>query len=246
MISLCDVTKIYTLNKEMSVTAVRGATLKIEPGEFVVITGRSGSGKTTLLNLAAGLTRPTSGEVWLDGVALWNLPDKTQSLLRNEKMGFVFQFPSLVPSLTSLENVVLPTMFGAKQAPDGEAVYRRAAELLQTVGLADKMGAYPRQLSAGQQQRVVIARSLINQPEILLADEPTSDLDEQTEQEIMDLFQTIHGRTGVTIVMVTHTSQLVTYGTRSVQMAGGRIIGDSAATGSGEMSIALQSATAAA
>ena len=246
MINLNAVTKIYTLNKENSVTAVRDVSLKIEPGEFLVITGRSGSGKTTLLNLAAGLTRPTSGEVWLDGVALWNLPDKTQSLLRNEKMGFVFQFPSLVPSLTSLENVVLPTMFGAKLASDGEVIYRRAAELLQTVGLADKMGAYPRQLSAGQQQRVVIARSLINQPEILLADEPTSDLDEQTEQEIMDLFQAIHGRTGVTIVMVTHTSQLVTYGTRSVQMAGGRIIGDSAATGSGEMAIALQSATAAA
>ncbi len=227
MIELCNVTKIYTLNKEQSVTAVRGVTLKIEPGEFLVITGRSGSGKTTLLNLAAGLTRPTSGEVWLDGVALWNLPDRQQSLLRNEKMGFVFQFPSLVPSLTTLENVVLPTMFGSELA-NGTA-YQRAAELLQTVGLADKVGAYPRQLSAGQQQRVVIARSLINEPELLLADEPTSDLDEQTEQEIMDLFQAIHSQTGVTIVMVTHTSQLVAYGTRAVQMAGGRIVGDSAA-----------------
>ena len=246
MINLDNVTKIYTLNKENSVTAVRDVTLKIEPGEFLVITGRSGSGKTTLLNLAAGLTRPTSGEVWLDGVALWGLPDKDQSSLRNEKMGFVFQFPSLLPSLTSLENVVLPAMFGAKRAPAGEAVRRRAAELLETVGLADKMGAYPRQLSAGQQQRVVIARSLISQPEILLADEPTSDLDEQTEQEIMDLFQAIHGRTGVTIVMVTHTSQLVTYGTRSVQMAGGRIVSDSAAPRSGERALAPQSATAAA
>jgi len=120
-------------------------------------------------------------------------------------------------------------MFGAKRAPAGEAVRRRAVELLQTVGLADKMGAYPRQLSAGQQQRVVIARSLINQPEILLADEPTSDLDEQTEQEIMDLFQAIHARTGVTIVMVTHTSQLVSYGTRAIHMAGGVIVGNPAA-----------------
>jgi ABC-type lipoprotein export system ATPase subunit len=244
MITLDGVTKVYTLNKENSVTAVRDVSLKIEPGEFVVITGRSGSGKTTLLNLAAGLTRPTAGKVWLDGVALWDLPDKRQSLLRNEKMGFVFQFPSLLPSLTTLENVVLPTMFGSEPA-DGD-VYRRAAELLQTVGLADKLGAYPRQLSAGQQQRVVIARSLINEPDLLLADEPTSDLDEQTEQEIMDLFQAIHGRTGVTIVMVTHTSQLVIYGTRSVQMAGGRIVSDSAATGFGERALALQSATAAA
>ncbi len=244
MINLNAVTKIYTLNKENSVTAVRDVTLKIEPGEFLVITGRSGSGKTTLLNLAAGLTRPTSGQVRLDGVALWDLPDKQQSLLRNEKMGFVFQFPSLVPSLTSLENVVLPAMFGSK--PANGVVYQRAADLLQTVGLADKMAAQPRQLSAGQQQRVVIARSLVNEPEILLADEPTSDLDEQTEQEIMDLFQAIHGRTGVTIVMVTHTSQLVTYGTRSVQMAGGRIVRDSAEPDPGGASIALQSVTAAA
>ncbi len=225
MIKLCNVTKIYTLNKENSVTAVRDVTLEIDSGEFVVITGRSGSGKTTLLNLAAGLTRPTSGEVWLDGVALWDLPDKEQSSLRNEKMGFVFQFPSLLPSLTSLENVVLPTMFGETRAPAGDNVRRRAAELLETVGLVDKMLAYPRQLSAGQQQRVVIARSLINQPEILLADEPTSDLDEQTEQEIMDLFQAIHTRTGVTIVMVTHTSQLISYGTRAIHMAGGLIVG---------------------
>ena len=226
MITLDGVTKVYTLNKENSVTAVRDVSLKIEPGEFVIITGRSGSGKTTLLNLAAGLARPTSGKVWLDGVALWDLPDKRQSLLRNEKMGFVFQFPSLLPSLTTLENVVLPTMFGSDLA-DGD-IYRRAAELLQTVGLADKMAAYPRQLSAGQQQRVVVARSLINQPDLLLADEPTSDLDEQTEMEIMDLFQSIHATTGITIVMVTHTSQLVTHGTRAIQMAGGRITSDSA------------------
>jgi lipoprotein-releasing system ATP-binding protein len=229
MISLDNVTKVYTLTKENSVTAVRDVSLKVEVGEFVVITGRSGSGKTTLLNLAAGLTRPTSGQVWLDGVALWSLPDQQQSLLRNEKMGFVFQFPSLLPSLTTLENVVLPTMFGSESA-NGD-VHQRATELLQTVGLADKMAALPCQLSAGQQQRVVIARSLINEPDLLLADEPTSDLDEQTEQEIMDLFQTIHARTGVTVVMVTHTSQLVTYGTRSIQMASGRIVSDSAAPG---------------
>ncbi len=233
MINLDNVTKIYALAKENSVAAVRDVSLKVEAGEFVVITGRSGSGKTTLLNLAAGLTRPTSGQVWLEGVALWSLPDRQQSLLRNEKMGFVFQFPSLLPSLTTLENVALPTMFGSgfgSEPANGDA-RRRAAELLQSVGLADKMAALPRQLSAGQQQRVVIARSLINEPDLLLADEPTSDLDEQTEREIMDLFQSIHSQTGVTVVMVTHTSQLVTYGTRSIQMAGGRIVSDSAAPG---------------
>jgi putative ABC transport system ATP-binding protein/lipoprotein-releasing system ATP-binding protein len=227
MINLDNVTKIYKLTKENSVTAVHDVSLKIEAGEFVIITGRSGSGKTTLLNLAAGLTRPTSGQVWLDGVALWSLPDRQQSLLRNDKMGFVFQFPSLLPSLTTLENVVLPTMFGSELV-DGD-VYQRAAGLLETVGLADKIAAYPRQLSAGQQQRVVIARSLINEPGLLLADEPTSDLDEQTEQEIMELFQAIHAKTGVTVVMVTHTSQLVAHGTRSIQMASGRITSDSAA-----------------
>jgi ABC-type lipoprotein export system ATPase subunit len=220
MISVQNVSKIYT-TKALTVPAVHNVSLEVEPGEFVVITGRSGSGKTTLLSLVAGLTRPTSGQVLLDGVAVWSLPDKEQSLLRNEKIGFVFQFPSLLPTLTALENVMLPAMFGGKQNGGAQ---ERARHLLEQVGLADKLRSFPRQLSGGQQQRVVIARALMNEPELLLADEPTSDLDEMTEREIMSLFRDIHQQTGVTVLLVTHSAELGQYGTRSIQMAGGQIV----------------------
>jgi ABC-type lipoprotein export system ATPase subunit len=222
MIALKDVTKTYGQGKETVVTAVREVSLEIGAGEFTMIVGRSGSGKTTLLNLAAGLTRPTAGQVTMDGVDLWTLSDERQSALRNQKIGFVFQFPSLLPTLTVHENVVLPTVFGPRPSADG--VYGRAAELLERVGLAEKLAAYPRQLSAGQQQRVVIARSLMNQPQLLLADEPTSNLDEKTELEIMDLFRDLHASLGITIVMVTHTRQLVPSSTRVVEMASGQIV----------------------
>jgi putative ABC transport system ATP-binding protein/lipoprotein-releasing system ATP-binding protein len=222
MITLHDVAKVYTVSKEVTVPAVRNANLHVEKGEFVVMTGRSGSGKTTLLNLVAGLTRPTMGEVRFDGIEVWKLPDKEQSLLRNQRIGFVFQFPSLLSSLTSLENVMLPKMFGPDN--DQKKVEARAGQLLEQVGLADKLHAYPRQLSGGQQQRVVIARALMNEPELLLADEPTSDLDEQTEHEIMALFQQIHAQTGVTALLVTHAAELGRYGTRSIQMVGGEIV----------------------
>jgi putative ABC transport system ATP-binding protein/lipoprotein-releasing system ATP-binding protein len=222
MIAVHDVTKLYTLSRENRVLAVDRVSLEIQPGEFVIITGRSGSGKTTLLNLISGLTPPTSGRVEFDGVDLWSLKDRQQSLLRNQKLGFIFQFPSLLPSLTALENTALASVFGVNGARAD--TYQRAAELLNTVGLGDKLGALPRQLSAGQQQRVVVARALLNRPEILLADEPTSDLDEQTEREIMDLFGEIHAETEVTILMVTHSTELIRYGTRSIRMASGRIV----------------------
>ncbi len=225
MIKLHNVSKTYTIAKGRAVPAVQDVTLQVDQGEFLVITGRSGSGKTTLLNLVAGLARPTAGRVLLDGVEIWKLPDAEQSRLRNEKIGFVFQFPSLMPSLTTLDNVLLPTLFAtAKGDAKAQAKARdRAVQLLDEVGLSDKLDAYPRQLSAGQQQRVVIARSLINRPELLLADEPTSDLDEQTEQEIMATFQAIHARTGVTILLVTHSTQLVSFGTRALRMQSGQI-----------------------
>jgi ABC-type lipoprotein export system ATPase subunit len=221
MIKLNEVSKIYPLGKGNSVPAVREVSLEIKQGEFMIIVGRSGSGKTTLLNLAAGLTRPTSGQVLLEGVNLWDLSDVEQSALRSRKFGFVFQFSSLLPALNAQENVVLPTVFGS----DGNRVvlFERAAELLRQVGLEDKLTAYPRQLSAGQQQRVVIARALMNRPQMLLADEPTSNLDEKTELEIMDLFRQLHQELGITVVMVTHTRQLISYGTHPVEMAEGRI-----------------------
>jgi ABC-type lipoprotein export system ATPase subunit len=222
MVELRQVTKIYPADGSRSVIAVREVSLSVKRGEFVVITGRSGSGKTTLLNLIAGLTRPSGGTVQWDGADLWSLPDREQSALRNCNMGFVFQFPSLLPSLTTLENVLLPVIF--RPTLKQEEVNERACKLLELVGLADKATALPRQLSAGQQQRVVIARSLINEPEILMADEPTSNLDEQTEREIMATLERTHSAQGVAIVMVTHTRSLSGRGTRMIEMAEGSVL----------------------
>ena len=224
MIALNHVSKTFMMKGKTLVRAVQEVNLNVTQGEFIVITGRSGSGKTTLLNLVAGLVRPTSGQVLIDNMDIWSLSDIEQSRLRNRKMGFVFQFPSLLPSLTILENVLLPTMFG-----DGEEkreACTRAESLLSEVGLSDKLTAYPRQLSAGQQQRVVVARSLINKPKILLADEPTSNLDEQTEREIIDLLEGIHANNGITILLVTHAGQLVTCGSRAIHLAKGEILDD--------------------
>ena len=225
MFGLKQVTKVYPLDGTSSVTAVRELSLSVQRGEFVVITGRSGSGKTTVLNLMAGLTRPTAGCVEVDGADLWGMPDRQQSAMRNWRIGFVFQFPSLLSSLTVLENVLLPVMF--RPAPDRGEVTERGAKLLEMVGLADKVAALPRQLSAGQQQRVVIARALINEPEILIADEPTSNLDDQTEREIIATVEKTHSLRGVTVVMVTHSRYLGTRGARTIQMAEGRIVRES-------------------
>lgn len=220
MIVLKGVTKTYQL-KNQALDAVIDVNLKVEPGEFVVVTGRSGSGKTTLLNLVAGMVRPTQGEVWVDGVEIEKLNDRQQARFRNQKIGFVFQFASLMPTLTVLENVLLPTIFGSH--PQKQAARQRGLALLEEVGLKEKLEAFPNQLSAGQQQRVVITRALINQPEVLLADEPTSNLDEQTEREIMSLIKELHSRTGITVMLVTHSAGLASYGTRSIEMNAGRV-----------------------
>jgi putative ABC transport system ATP-binding protein len=221
MIEMRNVTKIYDGRDAVRVSAVRDVSLTVDRGEFIVITGRSGSGKSTLLNMMAGLTKPTSGQVLMDGVEVWKRSDGEQARLRSQKIGFIFQFPSLLPSLTVLENVSLPVGFaGASGDPTRR---NRAAELLETVGLTSKVSALPRQLSAGQQQRVVIARALVNQPELLLADEATSNLDEQTEREIMDLLLQVRAQTGVTILLVSHASELVKYCTRSLTMVAGAL-----------------------
>lgn len=224
MISLKQVSKTYSMKGNILVPAVQGIDLSIARGEFVVITGRSGSGKTTILNLVAGLSRPTSGQVIVEDMDIWSLSDVEQSHLRNHKMGFVFQFPSLLPSLTILENVLLPTMF--KDSHEKREACTRAEKLLSEVGLSDKLSAFPRQLSAGQQQRVVVARSLINNPKILLADEPTSNLDEQTEREIISLLEEIHANNGITILLVTHAGELVHRGSRAIHLEKGVIADD--------------------
>ena len=218
MIKLLNVSKEYATDGQLVVAPVQNVSLVLAHGDFIIIIGRSGSGKTTLLNLSAGLIRPTSGEVFIDDVNVWSIPDKQLSQLRNRKIGFIFQYPSLLASLTALENVALPASFGLRRKR--RYAYERAEELLELMGLSERMGAYPRQLSAGEQKRVVIARALINQPEMVLADEPTSDLDEQTEQEIMALLRKIHG-TGVTVLMVTHSLELMPYATRVMKMENG-------------------------
>jgi ABC-type lipoprotein export system ATPase subunit len=218
MITLKNVTKEYHLGGDIKISPVRNVNLEIAAGEFVMIVGRSGSGKSTLLNLAAGLTRPTSGQVLIDKVDVSHMSDKDISALRSQKVGFVFQFPSLLPSLTILENVTLPTTFATRS--ETEATTKRGAGLLKSIGLAQRTQVYPRQLSAGEQKRAVIARALINQPKIILADEPTSDLDVQTEMEVMGMLQEIHHR-GVTIMMVTHSMPLVSFADRAFKMDNG-------------------------
>jgi len=221
MVALRGVSKVYEAPRCPPVAALRDLDLEVAAGEFVVVTGRSAAGKTTLLNVIAGLGRPTAGAVRLDGTDLWRLSDRRRSYLRNETMGFVFQFPSLLPSLTVRQNVLLPLSLGPAGVPSaGE----RAEELLELVGLGGAAGTFPRRLSAGQQQRVVIARALINRPRLLLADEPTSNLDEQTEAEIMELLGRVHQETGPTIVLVTHAADLVGRGTRHLTMSDGRVL----------------------
>ncbi|MBT9167088.1 MAG: putative ABC transporter ATP-binding protein YknY [Syntrophomonadaceae bacterium] len=202
MINLKEVTKVYQ-NEGISVRAVDGVNLNVEAGEMVFIVGRSGSGKTTLLSLIGGLTKPTAGNILIDGVEMKSLNDKKLSALRNKKIGFIFQFASLIPTLNAIDNVRLPMIFGEECHGD----YEHAKRLLEKVGLSDKMMSYPSQLSGGEQRRVVIARSLMNNPEIILADEPTGDLDEETEKKIMQLFKEIN-KEGTTFLIVTHLSLL--------------------------------------
>ena len=222
MIELQDTTKIYKVRRQQEVIALDDVSLKISPGEFLVITGRSGCGKTTLLNLIAGLARPTAGKVFIDGIDIWQLNDRRLSALRKEKIGFMFQVPSLIPVLNVLENVMVPTIF---TAPEKRLdAYDRAKKALLDVGLSHKMEAFPRHLSAGEEKRVVIARAIVDNPPFLLADEPTANLDELTEKEVMALLQSIH-KGGTTIVLVTHHPSLISYGTRHLTMSDGKLTG---------------------
>lgn len=222
MIELQETTKKYKLRRQREVIALDNVSLKISPGEFLVITGRSGCGKTTVLNLMAGLSRPTSGKVFIEGTDIWQLNDRRLSALRKEKIGFMFQVPSLIPVLNVVENVMVPTMF---TAPEKRLdAYDRVKKALLDVGLSHKMEAFPRHLSAGEEKRVVIARAIVDNPPFLLGDEPTANLDELTEKEVMALLESIH-RSGTTIVLVTHHPTLIGYGTRHLTMSDGKLTG---------------------
>jgi ABC-type lipoprotein export system ATPase subunit len=222
MISLQNVSRKYYLDAETNITPVRDVNLDVHKGEFVLLVGRSGSGKTSLLNLAAGLIKPTSGKVFIKDIDISNLTDRQLSSLRARTIGFVFQYPSLIPSLNALENTLLPRLFTTRRGYhtlDNE----RAINLLKKVGLNKRLRAFPNQLSAGEQKRVVLARALMNEPEILLADEPTSDLDDLTEQDIMQFLRELHSG-GITILMVTHGTNLIPFADRTMSMKEGNLV----------------------
>jgi ABC-type lipoprotein export system ATPase subunit len=216
MIEVTKLIKSYDINGQM-LKAVDNVSFTVEKGGMVSIIGHSGSGKTTLLSLMGGLTRPNSGEVIIEGQNIWSMSDDNLSEFRNKKISFIYQFSSLIPTLTSLENIMLPTVFGTF-TEDREGYAR---ELLKVVGLEDKVSSYPSHLSGGQQRRVAIARAFINRPDILLADEPTGDLDEETEKEVIDLFHTMNQEKGVTIVIVTHNKDIALQAKKQFKMTNG-------------------------
>jgi len=217
IITINDLNKTYRVGGQV-IKAVDHASLTVERGELLSIVGHSGSGKTTLLSLVGGLTRPDSGTVKINGTELWSISDNALSEFRNRRINFIYQFASLIPTLTVRENVMLPTAFGSWE---GKEVEQRALELLDTVKLTDKVDSYPAELSGGQQRRVAIARAFINEPEIILADEPTGDLDEETEAEIMELFRRTNQEQGITFMIVTHSTELAKRTSRQLRMKDG-------------------------
>jgi len=208
MIDIHDIWKVYDVGGQ-KIEALKSVNLTIEKGSFISIVGHSGSGKTTLLSVLGGLTKPSKGSVRIDGTDIWNLNDRGLSSLRNEKIGFIFQFSSLIPTLRAIDNVVLPVIYanGIKKN-DRSVVYEYAEELLSTLGLAHKLQSFPSELSGGQQRRVSIARAFINRPTIILADEPTGDLDTQSEEEVMEFFSRINEQDHTTFLLVTHNLAL--------------------------------------
>jgi len=208
MVELVEVTKTYGEPGDAgAVSVLKGVTLKIERGRSVVMVGPSGCGKSTLLNIIGGLDHPTSGRVLLDGKNLAELDDEALARIRNRQIGFVFQLHHLLPQCTVLENVLVPTLAERANSPQNE-ILERAETLLDRVGLKDRMSHRPGELSGGQRQRVAVARALINEPKLLLADEPTGSLDEGTSQSIADLLAELNRDEGVTLVVVTHSRAL--------------------------------------
>jgi len=223
LVRLIDVHKTYRTG-EMEVAAVRGVSLEIECAEFVALMGASGSGKSTLMNILGCLDRPTTGHYILDGADVSGLDRDQLADIRNRKIGFVFQNFNLLPRTSARENVELPLVYGAQDLTNAE-LREKADRVLASVGLAGREDHHPSQLSGGQQQRVAIARALINQPEVLLADEPTGNLDSRTSIEIMAIFQQLNER-GITVIMVTHEQDIAAYAKRNVMMRDGVILDD--------------------
>jgi ABC-type lipoprotein export system ATPase subunit len=221
MLSCGNVGKTYSTERG-DIVAVQGIDLEVPRGQFAAIVGRSGSGKSSLMAMIGGLSRPTHGAVLVENTDIWTLPDDALADFRNRRIGFVFQFASLLPALRIIDNVALPALLGRRT--DANAAYARAAELLAELGLAEHIDAYPQEISAGEQRRAVIARALINAPSLLLADEPTSDLDEQTEMEIMDRFADLNRDRAMTLVVVTHNLRLAERADRIFHIANGGLV----------------------
>jgi ABC-type lipoprotein export system ATPase subunit len=221
LIRVEDVHKTYHLG-EIDVPVLKGVSVTIAKGELVSLMGASGSGKTTLMNILGCLDRPTSGEYFLDGEEVSRLGSDQRALVRNRKIGFVFQSFNLLPRTTAIEQVIMPLSYTAEHLSDREA-RKRATELLARVGLADRMDHEPSQLSGGQQQRVAIARALINRPPLLFADEPTGNLDSRTSAEMLEMFQRLNEEEGITIILVTHDANVGKAARRTIWMKDGLI-----------------------
>jgi len=221
VIHALDLTRTFQVG-ETTIEALRGIDLEVAKGEFVALVGPSGSGKSTLLNLVGGLDHPTGGELWVNGIELSASKEKALTEHRRRRVGFVFQSFNLLPRLTAVENVAVPLMFIG--VPEQERL-QRAGNLLMQVGLQRRMDHRPAQLSGGEQQRVAIARALVNQPAIILADEPTGNIDSATGSEIMDLLRRLNREQGVTLLLVTHDPDAASFADRVVQLRDGQIAG---------------------
>ncbi|MBI1875478.1 MAG: ABC transporter ATP-binding protein [Acidobacteria bacterium] len=223
VIATQDLVKTYHLG-EVQVRALRGVTVSLDPGEFVAVTGPSGSGKSTFMHILGCLDRPTSGKYFLEGRDVSRLSKDELAAIRNRKIGFVFQGFNLLPRTTALENVELPMLYngGVRTAER----HKRARAALEAVGLADRTAHYPNQLSGGQQQRVAIARALVSSPSIILADEPTGNLDSRTSVEVMDIFQMLNIEHSLTVILITHEHDIAEYATRIITFRDGRIVQD--------------------
>jgi ABC-type lipoprotein export system ATPase subunit len=224
LIKLEDITKTYHLG-EVDVPVLKGVSLTIDRGEMVALMGASGSGKTTLMNLLGCLDRPTSGRYWLDGEEVSGLSTDARAMVRNRKIGFVFQNFNLLARTSALENVMMPLAYTAQNLSDREG-RRRARDVLERVGLGDRLDHEPSQLSGGQQQRVAIARALVNYPPLLFADEPTGNLDSRTSEEILRMFEQLNAEEGITIILVTHAAEVAEHAKRVIRIRDGLIEND--------------------
>jgi putative ABC transport system ATP-binding protein len=222
VINVQELVKVYSLG-EVEVQALRGVSLSVERGEFVAIMGASGSGKSTFMNILGFLDRPTSGQYLLDGIDGGHLSRDQLAEIRNRKIGFVFQGFNLLSRTSALENVELPLIYAGAPTSKRKEMARKA---LSTVGLGERGRHHPSQLSGGEQQRVAIARALVNQPSILLADEPTGNLDSKTSEEIMGIFQRLNRETQITIIMITHEPDIAAFAKRNILFRDGKIVDD--------------------